>query len=172
MITNDLPVGFSNKQHYLSQRQRGEKVYRFPQYNDNKTHDSNSNVMCLKRSGQLSRRGTPASLITFRYGVDCVLSGVHLRQHTVSDCNFRRSSLNFPCLIAVKQYAYCKGGQINFWSHLREEKPEKPQKIHRNSLHDRIESIKSAGKRSQKVTLETCPWLFLEKNISRRIFVS
>ena len=40
-------------------------------------------------TGQLSRRGTPASLITLWYYVDCVLSGVHLRQHTVSDSLFQ-----------------------------------------------------------------------------------
>ena len=60
----------------------------FPQYNDNKTHtsDSNSNVMCPKSTGQLSRRGTPTSLITFQYGVDCVLSGVNLRRPAHSLC--------------------------------------------------------------------------------------
>jgi len=66
-----------------------EKVQSFPQYNDNKTHDLNSSVMCLKSTSQFSRRVNPASLITFRYGVDCVLTGVHLRQHTVSDSLFQ-----------------------------------------------------------------------------------
>jgi len=70
----------------FTQWQRGGKGNSSPQYNDNQTHDSNSNVMCLKSTGQLSRRGTPALLITFQYGVDChgVLSGVHHRRPAYS----------------------------------------------------------------------------------------
>jgi len=57
-----------------------------PRYNDNKTHDSNSSVMCPKSTGQLSRRGAPASLITFRYGVqECTSTD----QDTVSDSLFQ-----------------------------------------------------------------------------------
>ena len=41
--------------------------------------------------------------------------------------------------------------------------------FHMNPFHDRIESIKSAGKRSWRVTLETCPGVLLDKFISRRI---
>jgi len=66
--------------------------------------------------------------------------------------NFLRSSLYFPSLIAAEQYAYCYGGKINFWSHLNEERPGKPEIFHRTPFRGRIESIKSAGKRSQKVT--------------------
>jgi len=83
--------------------------------------------------------------------------------------NFLRSSLNFSCLIAAEKHAYCSGGKINFWSHLGEERPEKPQKFHRHTSRGRIESIKSAGKRSQKVTLTTFPRHFLETLISFRI---
>jgi len=60
--------------------------------------------------------------------------------------------IELPCLIAAEQYAYCSGGKINFWSNLCEERPEKPQKFHMNPSRRRIDSIKSAGKRSQKVT--------------------
>jgi len=76
--------------------------------------------------------------------------------------NFLRSSLNFPCLIAAEQYAYCCGGKINFWSHLGEERPGKPQIFHTNPSCSRIDSIKSAGNRSQKVTFITYPRHFLE----------
>jgi len=44
--------------------------------------------------------------------------------------------------------------------------PENPQQVHRNPFHGRIESIKSACKRSWKVTLKTyslmmvCSWQF------------
>jgi len=44
--------------------------------------------------------------------------------------NFLRFSLKFPCLIAAEQFAYRFGGKINFWSHLGEERPEKPRKFH------------------------------------------
>jgi len=71
--------------------------------------------------------------------------------------NFLKSSLNFPCLIATEQYAYCCGGKMNFWSHVSEERPPKPDFFHTNPSRGRIESIKSTGKRSQKVTLITCP---------------
>jgi len=77
-----------------------------------------------------------------------------------------RSLLKFSGLIAAEQHAYCSGGKINFWSHLSEERPDTPQKFHRNPFRGRIESIKSAGKRSQKVTLITCPRHFLETLIS------
>ena len=73
--------------------------------------------------------------------------------------------LNFPCLIATEQICvYCFGGKINLWSHLAEAMydSEKPQKFHRNSFRGRIDSIKSAGKRSRKVTLETFSSHFLE----------
>ena len=85
--------------------------------------------------------------------------------------NFLRSSLNFPCLIAAEQYAYCSRGKINFWSHLGQERPEKPQKVHMNPSRSRIDSIKSADKRSQKVTLITYPRHFLDTLISCRIYI-
>ena len=81
-----------------------------------------------------------------------------------------RSSLNPPSLIAAEQYAYCSG-QINFWSHLGEIRPQKSRKFHRTPSRCRIESIKSEGERSQKVTLITCPRHFLETPISCRIYV-
>jgi len=81
-----------------------------------------------------------------------------------------RPLLKSPSLITAEQYAYCSGGKINFWSHLGEERPEKHQKIHRTPSRGRIESIKSAGKRSQKVTLITCSRHFLETLISCRIY--
>jgi len=43
-----------------------------------------------------------------------------------------------------------------------EERPENPPKNHKNPFRGRIESIKGAGKRFQKVVLEICPWNFLE----------
>ena len=58
------------------------------------------------------------------------------------------------------------GGQINFWSHLGEIRPQKSRKFHRTPSRGRIESIKSAGKRSQKVPLITFPRHFLETLIS------
>jgi len=85
--------------------------------------------------------------------------------------NFLRSSLNSSCLTAAEQHAYCSGGKINFWSHLCEERPEKPQNFHRNPSCGRIESIKSAGKRSEKVILITCPRHFPETLLSCRIYV-
>ena len=54
------------------------------------------------------------------------------------------------------------GLKIDFWNHLSEERPENPQKFHRNPFRSHIESIKSSVKRSQKVTLKTCPGLFLK----------
>jgi len=77
--------------------------------------------------------------------------------------NCLRSSLNSPCLIAAEQHVYCSGGKINVWSHLGEERPEQPHNFHMNPSRGRIESIKSASKRSQKVTLITCPKNFLGK---------
>jgi len=65
---------------------------------------------------------------------------------------------------------YGSGGKIIFWSHLGEERPEKPQKF-QTHFRGRIESIKSAGKRSQKVTLITCPRHFLETLISCLIYM-
>ena len=85
---------------------------------------------------------------------------------------FLRSSLNFPCLIAVEQYAYCSECQLYFWSLLGQERPENLQIFHRNPFRGRIESIKSASKRSPKVTLKTCPRLLLEILISCRICIS
>jgi len=41
--------------------------------------------------------------------------------------------------------------------------PEKLQNLHNSPSRGRIESIKSAGERYQKVTSETCPGLFLKK---------
>ena len=79
--------------------------------------------------------------------------------------------INFPCLIAAEQYAYGSRGKINFWSHLGEERPENPQKIHMNPSRSRIDSIKSARKRSQKVTLITHPRNFLETLISCRNYI-
>jgi len=70
--------------------------------------------------------------------------------------------VKLPGFIAAKQHAYRSRGKISFWPQLCEEMPEKPQKFHRNPIHGRIESIKSAGKRPWKVTLETCPGVFLE----------
>jgi len=63
---------------------------------------------------------------------------------------FFRSSSNFPCLIETEQYVYCSRGRINFWSHLDEERPQKPQFFYRNPSHCHIKSIKSTSKRSQK----------------------
>jgi len=85
--------------------------------------------------------------------------------------NLLRPSLNSPFLKAAEQYVYCSGGNINFWSHLGEERPQKPQKFHSNPSRGRIESIKSAGNRSQKVTLITCPRHFLETLITCRIYM-
>jgi len=45
--------------------------------------------------------------------------------------------------IAAEQHRYRSSGKINFWSHLSEKVPEKPQKNHRNPFHGRIESINS-----------------------------
>ena len=66
---------------------------------------------------------------------------------------------------------YCSGSKINFWSHLGEGRHEKPQRFHNTPSRCRIESINSAGKRSQKVTLITCPKHFLETLISCRIYM-
>ena len=85
--------------------------------------------------------------------------------------SFLRSSLNSPSLIAAEQYAHCSGGKINFWSHLGRGKAENPQKFYRNPSRGCIESNKSAGKRSQQVTLIMCPRHFLEKLISCRIYI-
>ena len=85
--------------------------------------------------------------------------------------NFFRSSLNLQCLIAAEQHAYCSGDKIKFWSHLSEERPENPQKVCRNPSRRRIEPIKSAGRRCQKVILTTCPRHFLEILISCRIYI-
>jgi len=63
-----------------------------------------------------------------------------------------RSSLNSPSETAAEQHAYCSRGKINFWSHLIEERPENLHKFQRTPSRGRIESIKSVGKRSQKVT--------------------
>jgi len=60
-------------------------------------------------------------------------------------------------LIATEQSAYCSRGKINFWSHLGEDRPGKPQKFNRKPYRGRIDLIESAGKRSEKVTLTTCP---------------
>ena len=82
-----------------------------------------------------------------------------------------RCTLNSSCLIATEQHASCSGGKINFWSHLGEERPEKPHFFHGNPSRGRLESTKSANKRSQKVTLLTCPRHFLETLISCRIYI-
>ena len=66
---------------------------------------------------------------------------------------------------------YGSGGKIIFWSHMGEESPEKPQNLHRTPCRGRIESIKSAGKKSQKVTLITWPRHFIETLISCWIYV-
>jgi len=50
-------------------------------------------------------------------------------------------------------------------------KARKNSKIHRTPFRGRIALNKSAGKRSQKVTLITCPGHFLEKLISSRIYM-
>jgi len=92
----------------------------------------------------------------------------------ISLISFSRGSgppLNCSCLIAAEQHAYCSRGKINFWPHLGEERPEKPQNFHGNPSRSRIESIKSAGKKSQKVILITCPRHFLETLISCRIYI-
>jgi len=49
---------------------------------------------------------------------------------------------------SIEAIAYCSWGKIKFWSHLGEERPRKPQKIHRDLVRPRIESIKSADQRS------------------------
>jgi len=74
--------------------------------------------------------------------------------------NFSKSSLNLPCLIAAEQYAYRSGGKIKVWSHLDEERPENPQNFHINPFRGHIESIKSARKRSPKVTSRNMPKAF------------
>jgi len=51
-----------------------------------------------------------------------------------------------------------RGKKINFWSHLDKERPEIFQNFHRTPSRGRIESNKSAGNRSQKVTSQSVPW--------------
>jgi len=63
-------------------------------------------------------------------------------------------------LIAAEQYAYRSGGKIKVWSHLDEERPENPQNFHINPFRGHIESIKSARKRSPKVTSRNMPKAF------------
>ena len=79
---------------------------------------------------------------------------------------------NTPCLIAAEQYVYYSRGQINFWSHLGEERPKFLPKFQRNPCRGRIESIKSAGKKSPRVTLETYLRFHLEILISCRICIA
>ena len=86
--------------------------------------------------------------------------------------NFLRSSLISPCLIAAEQHAYCSGGKINLWSHLCEERPENAQNVKRNPSCSRIESIKSARKRFEKVAFLISPRHFLETHIWCRICIS
>jgi len=63
-------------------------------------------------------------------------------------------------------------GQNQRWVTSEWVNAQKTSRFHRNPFHGRIESIKSAGKRSWKVTLEACTGVFLDKFISRRIPVS
>jgi len=102
------------------------------------------------------------------------ISAIFCRTAKSSGClenNFLRSSLKSWCLISAEQHECGSGAEINFWSHLGEERPEKPQNFHGNPFRGRIELIKSAGKRSHKFTLITCPRHFLETLISCRIYI-
>ena len=85
--------------------------------------------------------------------------------------NLLRSSVNSPSLITAQKYTYCSRGTINFWSHLDEERPEKPQIFHRIPSCGRVQSIKSAGQRSPQVTLITWPMFFFQTFISCRIYI-
>jgi len=62
--------------------------------------------------------------------------------------------------------------ECNEYLHLGEERPENPENFHRNPSRGCIESIKSAGERSQKVGLIIiCLRNFLETRISRRFYI-
>jgi len=53
----------------------------------------------------------------------------------------------------------------------KDPKTLKLRNFHKNPFRGSIESIKSTGKKSQKVTLITCPRHFLETLISCRIYI-
>jgi len=73
-----------------------------------------------------------------------------------------RSLLNSPCLIAAEQYEYCSRGKIEFWSHLREERPENPEIF--KGILPVVASIqsKAQAKDFQKLQLKHAQGFFLK----------
>jgi len=74
-------------------------------------------------------------------------------------------------LFAVMHLVSSYFEEINFWSHLGEERAKSPQR-HINLFHARIESIENENERFLKVELTTWSGSLCEANISCQNFVS